>query len=29
MSRPDDADVDIPVTDTLSLALTGRPLPRR
>jgi two-component system sensor histidine kinase KdpD len=26
-SRPDDADVDVPVTDTLSLALTGRPLP--
>jgi two-component system, OmpR family, sensor histidine kinase KdpD len=25
--RPDDAEVDIPVTDTLSLALTGRPLP--
>jgi two-component system sensor histidine kinase KdpD len=27
VSRPDDADVDIPVTDTLSLALAGRPLP--
>jgi two-component system, OmpR family, sensor histidine kinase KdpD len=26
-ARPDDAEVDIPVTDTLSLALTGRPLP--
>jgi two-component system sensor histidine kinase KdpD len=26
-TRPDDAEVDIPVTDTLSLALTGRPLP--
>jgi two-component system sensor histidine kinase KdpD len=26
-SRPDDADVDVPVTDTLSLALAGRPLP--
>jgi two-component system, OmpR family, sensor histidine kinase KdpD len=25
--RPDDADVDVPITDTLSLALTGRPLP--
>jgi two-component system, OmpR family, sensor histidine kinase KdpD len=25
--RPDDADVDVPVTDSLSLALTGRPLP--
>jgi len=25
-SRPDAAEVDIPVTDTLSLALTGRPL---
>jgi two-component system, OmpR family, sensor histidine kinase KdpD len=25
--RPDNAEVDIPVTDTLSLALTGRPLP--
>jgi two-component system, OmpR family, sensor histidine kinase KdpD len=24
--RPDDAEVDVPVTDTLSLALTGRPL---
>jgi two-component system sensor histidine kinase KdpD len=27
VSRPDDADVDIPVTDALSLALAGRPLP--
>src|SRR5580692_5059204 len=27
VSRPDDADVDIPVTDMLSLALAGRPLP--
>lgn len=27
VSRPDDAEVDVPVTDTLSLALTGRPLP--
>ena len=27
VARPDDADVDIPVTDTLSLALAGRPLP--
>jgi two-component system sensor histidine kinase KdpD len=26
VSRPDDADVDVPVTDTLSLALAGRPL---
>ena len=25
--RPDDADVDVPITDTLSLALAGRPLP--
>jgi two-component system sensor histidine kinase KdpD len=25
--RPDDADVDLPITDTLSLALSGRPLP--
>ena len=25
--RPDDADVDVPVTDSLSLALTGRTLP--
>jgi two-component system sensor histidine kinase KdpD len=25
-ARPDDAEVDIPVTDTLSLAMTGRPL---
>jgi len=25
--RPDDADVDLPITDTLSLALAGRPLP--
>jgi two-component system sensor histidine kinase KdpD len=25
--RPDDADVDAPITDTLSLALAGRPLP--
>jgi two-component system, OmpR family, sensor histidine kinase KdpD len=27
VSRPEDADVDIPVTDTLSLALAGRTLP--
>ena len=27
VTRPDDADVDVPVTDTLSLALRGRPLP--
>jgi two-component system sensor histidine kinase KdpD len=27
VARPDDADVDVPVTDTLSLALAGRPLP--
>jgi two-component system sensor histidine kinase KdpD len=27
VTRPDDADVDIPVTDALSLALAGRPLP--
>jgi len=27
VSRPDDADVDIPVSDTLTLALAGRPLP--
>ncbi|HEX4094919.1 MAG TPA: DUF4118 domain-containing protein, partial [Trebonia sp.] len=27
VSRPDAAEVDIPVTDTLSLVLTGRPLP--
>jgi two-component system sensor histidine kinase KdpD len=27
VERPGDADVDVPVTDTLSLALTGRPLP--
>jgi two-component system, OmpR family, sensor histidine kinase KdpD len=27
VTRPDDADVDVPVTDTLSLALAGRPLP--
>jgi two-component system, OmpR family, sensor histidine kinase KdpD len=26
-ARPDDANVDVPVTDTLSLVLTGRPLP--
>jgi two-component system sensor histidine kinase KdpD len=26
-SRPDDADVDVPVSDTLTLALAGRPLP--
>jgi two-component system sensor histidine kinase KdpD len=26
VDRPDDAEVDVPVTDTLSLALTGRPL---
>jgi two-component system sensor histidine kinase KdpD len=26
-ARPDDADVDVPVTDALSLVLTGRPLP--
>ena len=26
-AKPDDADVDVPVTDTLSLVLTGRPLP--
>jgi two-component system sensor histidine kinase KdpD len=25
--RPDDADVNVPITDTLSLALAGRPLP--
>jgi len=25
-AKPDDADVDVPVTDTLSLVLTGRPL---
>jgi two-component system sensor histidine kinase KdpD len=25
--RPDDADVDVPISDTLSLALVGRPLP--
>jgi two-component system sensor histidine kinase KdpD len=25
--RPDDADVDVPITGTLSLALAGRPLP--
>ncbi len=25
--RPDDADVDVPVSDTLTLALAGRPLP--
>jgi two-component system, OmpR family, sensor histidine kinase KdpD len=25
--RPDDGDVDVPITDTLSLALVGRPLP--
>jgi two-component system, OmpR family, sensor histidine kinase KdpD len=27
VTRPDDADVDVPITDTLSLALAGRPLP--
>ncbi|HET9081437.1 MAG TPA: ATP-binding protein [Trebonia sp.] len=27
VNRPDDAEVDVPVTDTLSLTLTGRPLP--
>src|ERR1700691_3551516 len=27
VTRPDDADVDVPVTDTLSLALAGRTLP--
>jgi len=27
VSRPDDADVDIPVSETLTLALAGRPLP--
>jgi two-component system, OmpR family, sensor histidine kinase KdpD len=27
VSRPDDADVDVPVSDTLTLALAGRPLP--
>jgi two-component system sensor histidine kinase KdpD len=27
VSRPDAAEVDVPVTDTLSLVLTGRPLP--
>ena len=27
VTRPDDADVDVPVTDTLSLALAGLPLP--
>ena len=27
VSRPEAAEVDIPVTDTLSLSLTGRPLP--
>ncbi|TVZ04316.1 sensor histidine kinase KdpD [Trebonia kvetii] len=27
VTRPDDADVDIPVSDTLTLALAGRPLP--
>jgi two-component system sensor histidine kinase KdpD len=27
VSRPEDADVDIPITDALSLALAGRPLP--
>jgi two-component system sensor histidine kinase KdpD len=26
-TRPDDANVDVPVTDTLSMVLTGRPLP--
>ena len=26
-ARPDDADVDVPVSDTLTLALAGRPLP--
>ena len=27
VTSPDDADVEVPVTDTLSLALSGRPLP--
>jgi len=27
MTRPEDADVEVPVADTLSLALRGRPLP--
>ena len=27
VDRPDDADVNVPITDTLSLALAGRPLP--
>jgi two-component system, OmpR family, sensor histidine kinase KdpD len=27
VTRPEDADVDVPVADTLSLALRGRPLP--
>jgi two-component system, OmpR family, sensor histidine kinase KdpD len=27
VQRPDDADVDVPVSDTLTLALAGRPLP--
>ncbi|HEY0935114.1 MAG TPA: ATP-binding protein [Trebonia sp.] len=27
VTRPDDADVDVPVSDTLTLALAGRPLP--
>jgi two-component system, OmpR family, sensor histidine kinase KdpD len=27
LSRPEDADVEVPVTDTLTLALRGRPLP--
>jgi two-component system sensor histidine kinase KdpD len=27
VTRPDDADVDIPVSDSLTLALAGRPLP--
>src|SRR6202020_3187559 len=27
VTRPDDADVEVPVTDRLSLALKGRPLP--
>jgi two-component system sensor histidine kinase KdpD len=27
VTRPDDADVDVPVTDSLTLALGGRPLP--
>ncbi|HEX4832397.1 MAG TPA: ATP-binding protein, partial [Trebonia sp.] len=27
VERPDDADVEVPVSDTLSLALKGRPLP--